>query len=131
MINREPLPIRVKSLLVLLLFFTLWNALRFGEALYFWKSLLEYEAHPLYIAITGAVWFLIGSFLILRLWSGKAWAWLATVISVAGYVAWYWIDRLFVQKPHTNTPFALFSTIILILFSSFILFSRRTRNFFS
>jgi hypothetical protein len=131
MINREPLPIRVRFLLILLLFFTLWNMLRFGEALYFWKSLLEYGARPMYIAITGAAWFLIGSFLLWRIWSKKSGAWLVTVIYVAAYAAWYWIDRLFVQKPHTNAPFALISTIILILISLLILFSRRTREFFS
>ncbi len=123
-------PIRVYFLLLLVLVVAAWNGLRLGEALYFWKTLNEYGAHPLYISMSGGIWLIIGLVLAWSLWRGKTWGWLSTILATAGYSCWYWFDQLVLQEPHTNWPFVLTTNIILVLIILFILFSRKTRRFF-
>ena len=110
--------------------FSAWNALRLGEAIYTWKTLLEYGAYPSYIALTGGIWLIVGLFLTWGLWRGRRWAWLATTLVTLSYAAWYWLDRLLLQKPHSNWPYALIATGILLLIVLLILLSRKTRRFF-
>jgi len=107
-----------------------WNGLRLGSAIFFWKTLAEYGAHPLYIAISGGAWLIVGLLLVWGLWWGKTWGWIAAIGSTAGYIAWYWLDRLVLQKPHANWPFALTATVITLLIIFPILFLYRTRLFF-
>jgi len=123
-------PVGVNILAVLTLCTALWNSLRLGEAIFFWKTLAEYGAHPLYIAMSGGVWFIAGLLLAWGLWRGKAWAWLAAIGGAAGYGCWYWFDRLVLQKPHANWPFVLGASVIFLLFILIILFSHNTRRFF-
>jgi hypothetical protein len=128
--RRKTRPSRVTVLAVLSFCFTLWNAVRLGEDIFFWKILLEYGTHPLYIALSGGVWLIAGLFLTWGLWYGKKWAWLAAVIITLCYASWYWIDRLLLQRPHSNWLFSLIATgaLLFIIFS--ILLSRRTKRFF-
>jgi len=123
-------PGRVVLLALAVSVFASWNGLRLGEAIFFWKTLAEYGAHPLYIAMSGGVWFIAGLLLAWGLWRGKAWAWLAAIGGAAGYGRWYWFDRLVLQKPHANWPFVLGASVIFLLFILIILFSRNTRRFF-
>ena len=115
---------------MLVLAVAVWNILRLGETVFFWKTLENYGAHPLYIAISGAVWLIAGLLLVWGLWQGKAWGWAAMLGGTAGYTAWYWIDRLVLQKPHANWPFALVANFVFLLIIFAILFSRQTRSFF-
>ncbi len=130
MYNLMERPKRVTLFAFVAFFFAAWNALRLGEAIYLWKTLIEYGAHPWYIAITGAAWCMIGSFLVWGLWKGKFWAWLGAIITVVLYVAWYWLDRFFLQTPHANIQYSIFATSVLVLFFFFILFTPRTVRFF-
>jgi hypothetical protein len=129
-LQRKARPSRVTVLAELSLFFAIWNAVRLGEDIFFWKTLLEYGTHPLYIAFSGGVWLVASLLLTWGLWSGKKAAWLAAMIIAPSYASWYWIDRLFLQRPHANWLFSLIATsvILFILFS--ILLSPRTRRFF-
>jgi hypothetical protein len=111
-------------------FYTGWNGIRLGETIFFWKTLGQYGAHPLYIAINGAVWLIAGLLLLWGLWLGKAWGWAAVLGGTVGYTTWYWYDRLVVQKPHANWPFVLIGNIIFLLLIFTILFSSKTRRFF-
>jgi predicted permease len=109
---------------------TIWNGLRLGEAIFYWKTLAEYGAHPLYIAITGGVWPVAGFFLVWGLWQGKSWGWVAVLVGTVGYTGWYWFDRLVLQQPHANWPFVLVANIVCLLLILIILFSRVTRRYF-
>jgi hypothetical protein len=53
-------PIRVTLLALLMLVIALWNGLRLGQAIFFWKTLQEYGASPWYIVISGGFWLLGG-----------------------------------------------------------------------
>jgi predicted permease len=123
-------PIGVTILALFVLFTALWSSLRLGEAIFLWKSLAEYGAHPLYIAISGGVWLIAGLFLVWCLWQGKAWGWVAAFSGTVGYASWYWFDRLVLQRLHANWPFALVATAVFLFFILFILSSHSTRRFF-
>jgi hypothetical protein len=94
----------------------LWNGLRLIQAIIFWPILTEYNSSPgpLYLAVSGGVWLLAGVSAVLGMWKGKKWAWYMVVGGTPSYLCWYWLDRLVLQEPHSNWPFALVSTIILL-----------------
>ncbi len=123
-------PVGVNILAVLILCTALWNGLRLGSAIFYWQILENYGSNSLYIAISGGVWFVAGLLLAWGLWRGKAWAWIAAISGTASYGCWYWFDRLVLQKPHANWPFALGTSVIFLLVILFTLFSYRTRRFF-
>ncbi len=127
--NRRPTSVTLLALFVLGL--ALWNGLRLVQAIVFWSILKEYQAGPgpLYAAISGGVWLLAGLFIVWGLWRAKAWARFAALGGAAGYGSWYWFDRLVLQEPHSNWPFALVSTVIFISVFG-VLFRHRTIHFF-
>ncbi|MDZ4064706.1 MAG: hypothetical protein U1E22_08585, partial [Coriobacteriia bacterium] len=96
-----------------------------------WQVLIEYGAKPLYIAISGSAWALAGITLFVGLWRGKAWARKMAYITAAGYASWVWFDRLVLQTPHANWPFALAVTVALLSFTIITLSLRGSKFFFS
>jgi hypothetical protein len=132
MTTRIKRPIRVTLLTVAGFLFSAWNILRLCETFYIWKRLEEYKSFPIYIALTTVIWVLVGLIVIWGLWTGKTWAWLATLGVTTAYMIWFWIDRSFIQKPpaNQNWPFALTVTIFFAILFPLILFSDRTRRFF-
>lgn len=123
-------PAGATILAILAFLLAAWNGLRLWEAIYFWKTLARYDAPPLYIAISGGVWLVTGVLLTWGLWRGKFWARGAVLIGISGYTIWYWFDRLALQQPHANWPFALIVTVVFLSLILFILFSRKTKQFF-
>jgi hypothetical protein len=123
-------PVRVTILALAVLVVAAINGLRLGEAIFFWKTLVKYDAHSLYIAISGGVWFVVGLLLTWGLWRGKTWAWVAAFGGAASYASWYWFDRLVLQTPHANWPFALIFTVVSVSLILVILFSHKTKQFF-
>jgi hypothetical protein len=124
----RPFSVTILALFVFCL--ALWNGLRLGDALYFWKTLAVYNANPLYLSISGGVWLILGLFLAWNLWSGKIIGPVAGLLGALGYTAWYWFDRLFLQEPHSNWSFALIANFVLLLMILLILFSPRSKRFF-
>lgn len=122
-------PIEIVALCSMAGIFALWNALRFGNALAFWTTLAGYGRTPLYLALTGAVWLVAGLVDVVGLWFGKHWGQLMTLLLAGLYLLWYWFDRLLLQQPHANWPFALVCTFLGCLFTLVLLFSPRTRDF--
>jgi len=118
-------PTSVTMLAVIVLGLALWNGLRLMQAISFWSIIKEYHGDPgpLYVAICGGFWFLAGLSITWGLWHRKTWAWFGALGGVICYGFWYWFDRLVFQKPHSNWPFALASTIFFI--SCFSIMIRR------
>ncbi len=123
-------PKRVTLLALLCLWNAIWNGIRLTEAFHFGKTLESYNASSLYIAISGGMWLLFSLALTFGLWRGRPWAWYVALGGVAGYTSWYWFDRLVLQEPRANWPFALGMTILLMAYITFTLFTRPTRIFF-
>ena len=123
-------PFSVTLLVILLLFTAISNGLRLFQAIFFWKILLEYNASSSYIAISGGFWLLVAGFLVMGIWLRRTWAWAGTISGAAGYGLWFWFDRLVVQFPHANWPFALVITLLLAGIFALILFNPKTRLYF-
>lgn len=124
-----PRPIRVTLLAILFLLFALFEALRLGYSIYFWKTLIELGEAPWYLALTGFFWFAAGCLLVWGLWSGKRWAWLGSIIGALAFDLWYWLDRLFLQQPHNNGSFAIAASSVILVLVLLILLTRHTREF--
>ena len=123
-------PVGLTILVILIFWLTVWNGLRMSEAIFSWNSLEEFGVHPLYISMSGGIWFIIGIVLVWSLWRGKNWGRRATFAAVASYTTWYWLDRLILQNPHSNWLFALIGNIIILVFIILLMFSRKTRLHF-
>ncbi len=113
--SRRPLPVTI--LLGMVLCLTAWNAIRLGTSLLSWPILAEVAKRPgpLYLAITGALW-TIGGWLLwqrIRRRDQQARRWMA--VYLFGYLAWYWLDRMWFRSAFPNWPFlATFTFVIAI-----------------
>lgn len=126
------MPGTVKFLMVLIAALGLWSGTRFGAAIRFWSVWQEYALRggPLYLALSGAFW-LAGTLTVLvGIWTCQRWAWQATVSLWSGYFIWYWLDRLCMQSPHANGPWALFASLLLLALALGATFHPATRGFF-
>lgn len=123
-------PVGLNILVLFILWLAVWNCLRMSEAIFYWNSLEEYGAQPLYISMSGGIWFIIGILLVWGLWWCEIWGWMATLGAAVSYTTWYWLDRLILQKPHSNWLFALIENIVLLIFIILLMFSRKTRLHF-
>ena len=101
------------ALVLIPVFYSMWNILRTVRTLLDWQALVEYGAPAAYILSSGIAWSLAGLFL---LW-GIATDWPHTPRAIIGisvlYWVWYWADRLLVQQ--TPAPNMLFSAIFSVL----------------
>ena len=112
-------PFHVTILLSLVLLLTIWNALRAWTA-FSWRDVLtEFSGDPLYIGVSGLIWLGIGIWLLLSLWQKKANARILLLASATSYTVWIWIERLFLQVPRENWPFALVVNLVLLSFIFF------------
>ncbi len=76
---------------------------------------------PDYLVIGGALWGLLGLAAAVLLYIPRRWARLAVFVSGLLFALSYWADRLiFVRVPQAqaNWPFALFFSLVLLLFSA-------------
>jgi hypothetical protein len=117
-------PIRVTLLYIVVLTLTAWNGLRLWTALLWHHALDEFSSRPssAVIAISGAIWMIIGIILIWSIWQKKAWTKKMLLGASAGYSVWYWSERLIWQTPHPNWLFAVIVNLTLI---AFILFTTK------
>jgi hypothetical protein len=120
------------TLLVLgVLILTGLNLTRFGLSLIDWSFLASQPGvSPYYLAITGFIWTVAGSFLVWGLWRPKAWAPTLMQAEALTYVLYYWLDLLFL-KDHTVSGAAsilratiptnwLFSASITVIYLTFM-----------
>lgn len=125
-------PSSVTSILFAVLSLTAWNAIRLVAAISDWDLLAEFAPRPgpFYIAASASFWTLSG----LALWTvirrRHPRAQFATAAYVLGYAVWWWADRLLLQSPQSNWPFALVATIILVSVVAFDIFRKKTTSFF-
>ena len=118
---------------LLILLVTVGQAVRFATGIA-WRDTLEIYAPnpgPIYIGATGALWTLVGLFLILSIWIGAHWTRTAILIASSLYSAWVWADRLFVQaQMRANWPFDLLITIIMLAFTATVVLDPHNKIYF-
>lgn len=126
-------PFSVTILLWLVLSLTVWSGLRLASAILWWGTLLEFASPPgpLYIALSGAVWLGAGIGLFWGMWQAKPWIQIALLGVAAGLSVWYWCDRLLLQTPRENWPFALLATVLVLIVLSVCVYLPGTKTFFT
>ncbi len=133
MTTQSRLPLRITLLLWLVLIITAWNIVRLVSGIA-WRETLEiYAPHPgvLYVALTGAIWTLVGLFTLWSFWRGERWTRSLIVTAAALYSAWIWVDRLFFQaKTQANWPFTLLLTVLLLVYTAAVVLDPRNRIYF-
>ncbi len=115
--EHSKLPLRITLLLWLVLIITALNMVRLVTSIAWHNALETYapQPGPIYIGVTGAIWTLLGLFLLGGFIRGvrgiRAWFVLAAFV----YAAWTWADKLWVQTQlRANWPFDLLATILLL-----------------
>jgi hypothetical protein len=122
-------PLGITVVRIVILWFSLWNGLRMGMAIFFLKTLEKYHASPIYLFASGGLWLILGLFLIWTLWQRKTWSRLAVIGVAVGYTSWYWLDRLVLQEPYSNWPFSLTINLFLLTLIFFCLFAHKTQQY--
>ncbi|MGD2156907.1 MAG: hypothetical protein PVG14_19570 [Anaerolineales bacterium] len=136
---RSSRPFSVTLLAVLVLILTTLYWLRLVETLRLWAFLSRAPIsltllHRIYLAVTGALWGLVGLPLTWGLWRGRTWAPRSLSLIAILYSAYYWLDRLFLAVPkiwRPRWPFAVAATVILLVLTFWTLSRPGARAFFS
>jgi len=124
-------PFSVTLLLWLVLSLSAWGAVRLLATLRWWNVLDEFEARlsPLYLALTGAGWMVVGALLLWGLFRGGLWISPAILASILVWIVQYWIERMFFESPRANLVFALIVTVGLFIVTFISAFNRKTNEF--
>jgi hypothetical protein len=117
------------SLLLLifgLLGLSIYGWLRLQQSLALWDILVQIGVWPgpLYLAISGAVWGILGLVAGIGLFLRKNWATRFTQIAILFMAAWYWFDRLVLvrsEAAQTNLVFMGLLTFLAIAFTFAVL----------
>lgn len=126
-------PWSVTMLAIGVLIFSGFHLLRFMWALELWDFLIGLlPIHPLYLALSGLVWSLIGLIMTWGLWRGHRWAPLTTFLAVLAYSMYYWLDRLILSPSGggSNLPFAIAANLVLLIVVGWILYRRKSKAYF-
>lgn len=110
-------------------------AIRAWQTLAWWDFLTELpNVSPLYLAVSGFAWALIGLPLSWGLWRGSARAVKAARLIAPAYAVFYWFERLFITRTganFANWPFAAGMTVLLLAFVFWALSRAPGRRFFA
>lgn len=110
-------PIAVTLTFGMVLTIAIWNAIKAWTYLS-WRSTLEEftpRFPPILGVLSGVIWFIIGLSLAWGLWQMKPWSAKGLQAGAAGYLLWYWIERLAWQAPHPNFPYVIALDIAIII----------------
>ena len=114
-------PFSVTLLIIEVLIITGLNGFRCLAAFRYWDFLssIKMSVSPVYLALSGAFWFLIGSVLIWVLWRGKPGAPKALRALTVFYGLYYWVDRwlLMISITRERWLFALLMTAFGLVFT--------------
>ncbi len=130
---QRKLPLRVTLWIVLVVILTAWQAVRLATGIAWSVRLNQFATFPgpIYISVIGAIWTATGVFLLWSRWKRQPWTRLAVLIAAALYAVWDWIDRLFIQSQiRANWPFALLTTIVLLVFTAWVILDPRNKSHF-
>ena len=127
-------PFAVTLLVIEVLIFTGLNVFRCLSAFRYWDFLssIAISVSPLYLALSGALWFLIGSALIWMIWRGQPSAPKMLRGFSAIYGLYYWADRWLLTASilKERWPFALIMTGFGLVFVFLVLTRPKVTKFF-
>jgi hypothetical protein len=95
-VNKRPRSVTLLALGVLIL--TVINLTRLVLSIRYWGFLNSLSAvSPFYLAITGLIWTMAGSYLLWGLWRAKIWAPRLMQAVALTYALYYWLDLIFLK----------------------------------
>jgi hypothetical protein len=107
------------------------SLLRLYQVLVQWGFLAEIlPFSPLYLALTGLVWGLVGLVLGWGLLRGRTWAPGFTRLVALAFLIYFWLDRLLLARQTTNWPFAAVMSLLVLALVFWTLSRRKARIFF-
>ncbi len=112
---------------------TAWNLVRMITSVAWSSLLLAYVPRPgpLYVGLSGGIWFVAGVFVLQAIWRRRRWALLSMLIGAWLYAAWAWSDRLLLQSGGSaNWMFSLLMTALLLAIITAVALDRRSRAAF-
>lgn len=139
-----PRPFSVTLLALGVLSITGMNLARLVLAISRWQFLSSLPGvSPLYIALTGLIWGMVGLVLFWSLWRGLSWAPRLMQASMLTYAAYYWLDKIFLAERTAlssqeslsaflplNWPFTITMTALFFIVTVWILSRPDTKVFF-
>ncbi len=132
--RRRRLPLTITLLLGVVLITTVLSAVRFFTAVAWRTTLQNYESSMLvaYTAITGAIWTIVGCFVLwnfFRRTRAARWVLLGAVLA---YMAWGWADRMLVQSDlfRTNWRFGLIASVLVLAYTAAVVLDPHNRSHF-
>jgi len=126
-------PFGVTLLLWLVLILIVWGAVRFLATLHAWDFLLEFESSlsPLYLAVTGAGWSVVGCVLLWSMFINQPWTRQAILIAIVVWLIEYWVERIFFQAPRANLLFSVTGSVFMLGTVLASTLHKSTRDFFT
>jgi hypothetical protein len=120
--SRPKRSLTLKALAVGMLVFSLFGWLRTQQAISNWGFLIQLgiQPGPLYLALGGALWGLLGLTAAASLWYRLAWTVVFTETTALVFAASYWLDRLALSRSavsQTNLFFAIGLTAIGLIYT--------------
>jgi len=132
--SRQP-PVTVTLLAILVLIIAATNLIRLWAAIQYWETLVSIGVSPgpLYIALTGLTWSLVGFYLVWMVWTGRPGSRIAIIVISSLYMVYYWLDRLVFQShfPQQNAPFVAGVSILVVFYMIITLLLPSNQEFFS
>jgi hypothetical protein len=142
--SSAPRPLGVTLLALGVLIIAGLNLVRFILAISRWQFLSDLPGvSPLYLALTGLIWGVVGIPLFWSLWRGLSLAPRLMQAVLLTYAAYYWLDRIFLEErmiPNPqeslsaflplNWPFTITITVLLMLVTVWILSRPHIKAFF-
>lgn len=126
-------PRSVTLLAVGVLIITGLSLARFSGSLRQWDFLEEtLPFSPLYPALSGLFWTLVGISQVLGLWRGAPWAPKLAKIALPAYILYDWFDRLVMASPtaRISWPFLLVLNLAILVYTYWSLSRPASRAFF-
>jgi len=70
---------------------------------------------PIYLAVIGLIWGVLGLFLTWSLWTGKPWSQRASLFLSLAYMIFFWIDLIWIAEPEVLQTRWLINLILTVL----------------
>lgn len=94
---KRPFSVTILALGVLII--TVLNLIRFVLSIRYWSFLdTQPGVSPLYLAISGFIWSVVGIYLVYGLWKAKSWTPGLMQAVALTYALYYWLDLIFLKN---------------------------------
>lgn len=127
-------PFSVTLLVILVLIVSASHLIRMVQTLTNWETQTGLmRISPVYLAVSGFFWGVMGLLLALGIWLGTRHAPTLIRFAIPVYSLYYWLDRIFLSgypERNVNWPFSAVINLLILVWSFWILSRKRVKIFF-